>query len=155
MGNRVQAHSLFSDFDVDLFKSGKHYKLYEKFGAHPIEVDGVKGVYFAVFAPSAYKVEVIGSFNFWSGDEHPLFVRWDSSGIWEGFIPDLGVGEMYKYKIYSNHDDRIREKADPYAFKTEMMPKTASVIWKKEYKWKDKKWMTKERLEKNSLDSPK
>lgn len=154
MGNKVQPHSFFSDFDVDLFRGGKHYKLYEKFGAHPTVINGQEGVYFAVWAPSAKSVEVVGSFNFWNGDEHQLFVRWDSSGIWEGFIPNLGVGELYKFRIYSNHDDRIREKADPYAFKTEMMPKTASVIWKKEYQWKDSQWMDKERLEKNNIDAP-
>lgn len=154
MEQKVKSFSLFSDFDVDLFKSGKHYKLYEKFGAHLKEVDGEEGVYFAVYAPSAYKVEVIGDFNDWTGELHQLNVRWDSSGIWEGFIPDVKEGSHYKYQIYSNNDSRIRKKADPYAFKTEMMPKSASIVWKEDYAWKDKNWMTKKRLKANGLEAP-
>jgi 1,4-alpha-glucan branching enzyme len=83
----VIPHSLFTDFDIDLFKSGKHYRLYEKFGSHIMTVDGVKGTYFAVWAPSAKAVSVIGDFNFWIEGDHKLNVRWDESGIWEGFIP--------------------------------------------------------------------
>ena len=86
---QVIAHSLFSDFDIDLFKGGKHYRLYEKLGSHIIEVNGQQGVYFAVWAPSAKAVSVIGDFNGWNAQEHPLNVRWDSSGIWEGFIPGI------------------------------------------------------------------
>ena len=83
----VITYSRFTDFDIDLFKSGKHYRLYEKFGSHVMNIDGVKGTYFAVWAPSAKTVSVIGDFNFWTEKEHQLQVRWDSSGIWEGFIP--------------------------------------------------------------------
>ena len=85
----VQVHSLLTDFDIDLFKSGKHYRLYEKLGSHLIEVDGIKGVYFAVWAPSANSVSVVGDFNYWKDGEHKLNVRWDSSGIWEGFIKGI------------------------------------------------------------------
>ena len=92
-------YSLFTDFDIDLFKSGKHYRLYEKFGSHIANVNGVDGVYFAVWAPSAQMVSVIGDFNYWTEGEHKLSVRWDSSGIWEGFIPGVGKGSKYKYKI--------------------------------------------------------
>lgn len=151
--NKVQTYSLFTDFDIDLFKAGKHYRLYEKLGAHLIEVDGVKGVYFAVWAPSARTVSVIGDFNYWIQGEHPLQVRWDSSGIWEGFIPGIEKGTTYKYKIQSNNGGIITEKADPFAFYCEKPPHTASVIWDLEHKWKDKKWMQ-TRKEHNDLDKP-
>ena len=100
----VKVHSLFSEFDINLFKSGKHYRLYEKFGSHTMEVDGVKGTYFAVWAPAAKAVSVVGDFNFWLEGEHKLNVRWDASGIWEGFIPGVEKGAIYKYKIQSHHD---------------------------------------------------
>ena len=151
---KVTTYSLFTDFDIDLFKSGKHFKLYEKFGSHITTVDGVKGTYFAVWAPSAKLVSVIGDFNHWSAHNHPLNVRWDASGIWEGFIPGVGKGSLYKYKIHSNHNDVITEKADPYARRCEHPPKTASIVWDiDDYKWKDKKWMG-YRKEKNGLDKP-
>jgi 1,4-alpha-glucan branching enzyme len=151
--SKVQTHSLFTDFDIDLFKAGKHFRLYEKLGAHLIEVDGVKGVYFAVWAPSARSVSVIGDFNYWIQGEHQLQVRWDSSGIWEGFIPGIEKGTTYKYKIQSNNDGIITEKADPFAFYCEKPPHTASVIWDLDYKWKDKKWMD-TRVDHNGLDKP-
>lgn len=151
--NKVQTHSLFTDFDIDLFKAGKHFRLYEKLGAHLIEVDGVKGVYFAVWAPSARSVSVIGDFNFWIQGDHQLQVRWDSSGIWEGFIPGIEQGTTYKYKIQSNNGGIITEKADPFAFYCEKPPHTASVIWDLDYKWKDKNWMQ-TRKEHNDLDKP-
>ena len=151
--NKVQTYSLFTDFDIDLFKAGKHFRLYEKLGAHLIEVDGVKGVYFAVWAPSARTVSVIGDFNYWIQGEHQLQVRWDSSGIWEGFIPGIEKGTTYKYKIQSNNGGIITEKADPFAFYCEKPPHTASVIWDLDHKWKDKKWMQ-TRKEHNDLDKP-
>ncbi|MCL4106465.1 UNVERIFIED_CONTAM: hypothetical protein GTU68_030423 [Idotea baltica] len=154
MGTKTIVHSLFTDFDINLFKSGKHFKLYEKFGAHAVTVNKVKGVYFSVYAPAASKVQVVGNFNSWNGEGYELNVRWDSSGIWEGFIPDVKEGELYKFEIHSNNDNRVRKKADPYAFKTELMPLSASIIWSSDYKWKDKKWMTKERVKKNSHDAP-
>ena len=151
--NKVISHSLFTDFDIDLFKSGKHFRLYEKLGAHLISVDGVKGVYFAVWAPSAHSVSVIGDFNFWNDREHQLNVRWDSSGIWEGFIPNVEKGTTYKYKIHSNNNGITTEKADPFAFYCEKPPHTASVVWDLDYKWKDEKWM-KMRQNHNGLDKP-
>ena len=141
MANRVRAYSRFTDDDIYLFKQGKHYRLYEHLGAHPVEMDGEKGVYFAVFAPAAKAVQVIGDFNYWDGHEHNLQVRWDSSGIWEGFIPDAQEGQCYKYRIYSHHNDEQLEKADPFARLAEHPPKTASVIYNQSYKWGDKKWM--------------
>ncbi|TMM29379.1 1,4-alpha-glucan branching protein GlgB [Polaribacter aestuariivivens] len=146
-------HSLFTDFDIDLFKAGKHYRLYEKFGAHITTVNGVEGTYFAVWAPSAKAVSVIGDFNFWQEGEHHLNVRWDGSGIWEGFIPNVGKGAIYKYKIRNSSNNVITEKADPFARRCEHPPKTASVVWEDDYTWNDKKWM-KNRKKNNALDAP-
>ena len=151
--NNVQVYSLFSDFDIELFKAGKHFRLYEKLGSHPITVDGEKGTYFAVWAPSAKAVSVVGDFNFWIEGEHKLNVRWDGSGIWEGFIPGVAPRTIYKYKIQSVNNDVKTEKADPFARRAEHPPKTASVVYEANYKWKDKKWMA-NRSKKNSLDSP-
>jgi 1,4-alpha-glucan branching enzyme len=151
--SKVITHSLFTDFDIDLFKAGKHFRLYEKLGAHLISVDGVDGVYFAVWAPTAHSVSVVGDFNFWTQGEHLLEVRWDSSGIWEGFIPNVKRGTTYKYKIQSNNGGIVTEKADPFAFYCEKPPHTASVVWDLDFKWKDKKWME-TRQNHNGLDKP-
>ncbi|MEB8330401.1 1,4-alpha-glucan branching protein GlgB [Flavobacteriaceae bacterium KMM 6897] len=148
----VLSHSLFSNFDIHLFRSGKHYRLYEKLGSHPMKVNGVEGTYFAVWAPTANAVYVIGDFNFWQQD-HKLNVRWDGSGIWEGFIPGTGKGTLYKYKIHSNNNGMVTEKADPFARSCEHPPKTASVVWEGDYKWKDENWME-HRETKNGLDCP-
>ena len=150
---KVQPHSLFTDFDINLFKAGKHYRLYEKFGSHITTINGIEGTYFAVWAPSAKSVSVIGDFNYWTEGEYELNVRWDESGIWEGFIPLIGKGTLYKYKITSNNNDIKTEKADPYARRCEHPPKTASVIWDDSYSWKDSKWM-KTRKKHNALDAP-
>lgn len=138
----VIAHSLFSDFDVSLFKTGKHFRLYEKFGAHQININGQEGSYFAVFAPSAKAVSVIGNFNFWDGSQHQLNVRWDGSGIWEGFIPDLPNGELYKYRIWSDQVDGHLDKADPFAHFAEHTPKTSSITWGLDYEWNDESWLS-------------
>ncbi|WP_310557529.1 1,4-alpha-glucan branching protein GlgB [Flavobacterium sp.] len=151
--NQLQSHSLFTDFDIDLFKAGKHYRLYEKLGAHSIEVNGVKGVYFAVWAPTAKAVDVVGDFNYWLESENKLQVRWDGSGIWEGFIPNIDRGTTYKYKITSHHNDIKSEKADPFALYCEKPPHTASVVWDLDYKWKDKSWMETRKVT-NALDKP-
>lgn len=151
--NKVISHSLFTDFDIDLFKAGKHFRLYEKLGAHLLTVDGVKGVYFAVWAPTAHSVSVVGDFNYWTQGEHVLEVRWDESGIWEGFIPHLTKGTTYKYKIQSNNNGIVTEKADPFAFYCENPPNTASIVWDLDFKWKDTKWMN-SREKHNGLDQP-
>jgi 1,4-alpha-glucan branching enzyme len=151
--SNVISHSLFTDFDIDLFKAGKHFRLYEKLGSHLTELDGQKGVYFAVWAPSAKAVSVIGDFNYWIEGEHPLNIRWDSSGIWEGFIPGVEKGSKYKYKIHSNHGDVKTEKADPFASRCEHPPNTASIVWDTTYEWRDKSWM-KNRKDINRLDKP-
>ena len=150
---KTKAFSLFTDFDINLFKAGKHYRLYEKFGSHITTLDGEEGTYFAVWAPSAKAVSVTGDFNFWLEGDHHLNVRWDGSGIWEGFIPNVKKGSVYKYKIQSSENDVITEKADPFARRCEHPPKTASVVWEDEYKWQDKKWM-KNRKKNNALDAP-
>ncbi|MBX2846144.1 MAG: 1,4-alpha-glucan branching enzyme, partial [Saprospiraceae bacterium] len=149
----VKPYSLLTDFDIELFKAGKHYKLYEKLGAHVIEVDGEVGTYFAVWAPSAKRVSVIGEFNFWLDGDHPLNVRWDGSGIWEGFIPGVQKGTTYKYKIHSHHNNTSTEKADPFALHSEHPPQTASVVWDTDYTWNDGAWMG-YRKDKNGLDKP-
>ncbi|WP_299528741.1 1,4-alpha-glucan branching protein GlgB [Ulvibacterium sp.] len=149
----VIPHSLFTDFDINLFKAGKHYRLYEKLGSHPMELDGQKGTYFAVWAPTAKSLSVVGDFNYWIEGDHKLFVRWDESGIWEGFIPGVDQGSLYKYKIHSHNNDIKTEKADPFARYCQHPPNTASVVWEDDYKWKDKKWMG-YRADKNGLDRP-
>ncbi len=151
--SNVRVYSRFSDFDIDLFKAGKHFRLYEKLGSHPMTVDGEEGTYFAVWAPSAKTVSVVGDFNFWIEGDHRLNVRWDGSGIWEGFIPGVSAGTIYKYKIQSSNNNAKLEKADPFARRAEHPPKTASVVYEADYKWKDKKWM-KSRSAKNALDAP-
>ncbi|HEY2582845.1 MAG TPA: 1,4-alpha-glucan branching protein GlgB, partial [Mucilaginibacter sp.] len=136
----VESYSRFTDFDIALFKSGKHYKLYEKFGSHVIEFDGVIGTYFAVWAPNAQYVSVIANFNGWNHGSHPLYVRWDGSGIWEGFIPNTGDGETYKYYIKSSTGEDL-EKSDPFALRWEVAPHTASIVADTYYEWKDGDWM--------------
>ncbi len=151
--NVVHGPSLFTEKDIYLFKQGSHFKLYEKFGSHKMTVDGVVGTYFAVWAPNAESVSVIGDFNFWDKKAHPLGVRWDSSGIWEGFIPDLGKGETYKYSIVSKHGHEKLEKGDPYARHWETPPRTASKVWDVDYEWRDHDWM-KDRHKHNALNAP-
>ncbi|WP_405565446.1 1,4-alpha-glucan branching protein GlgB [Polaribacter sp. Asnod6-C07] len=150
---KVKVHSLFTEFDINLFKAGNHYRLYEKFGSHITTLDNENGTYFAVWAPSAKSVSVIGDFNFWQESDHQLNVRWDGSGIWEGFIPSIGKGTKYKYKIQSSHNNVTTEKADPFARRCEHPPRTASEVWSDDYKWQDKKWM-KNRKKNNALDAP-
>ncbi|RCW92553.1 1,4-alpha-glucan branching protein GlgB [Winogradskyella arenosi] len=150
---KVIVHSRFTEFDINLFKLGKHYRLYEKFGSHITTLEGVKGTYFAVWAPSAKQVSVVGDFNFWNEEEHPLNVRWDSSGIWEGFIPNVGKGSIYKYKIHSHNNGIVTEKADPYARRCEHNPSTGSIVWEDDYQWQDNTWL-KKRAKHNALDAP-
>jgi len=151
--NKTTSASLITDHDIYLFKEGNHFKLYEKLGAHPDTVDGAVGTHFALWAPNAKKVSVIGNFNHWDRNKHPLAPRWDSSGIWEGFIPHVGKGELYKFYIVSNHHYYQVEKQDPFAIFNEVAPKTASIIWDLDYSWEDGAWM-KERYKYNSLEAP-
>ncbi|MFH0825084.1 MAG: 1,4-alpha-glucan branching protein GlgB [Pseudomonadota bacterium] len=132
--------SLLTDDDLFLFNEGSHFRLYEKLGAHPATVNGVNGTYFAVWAPNANRVTVIGDFNHWNREKHYLSPR-GSSGIWEGFIPGIGKGACYKYYISSQYHAFEAEKADPFGFYTEEPPKTGSVVWEPEYRWGDEEWL--------------
>lgn len=152
MSQPVEVYSLFTNYDVSLFRAGKLYKLYEKFGSHVLTVSHVEGVYFSVWAPNARKVSVIGNFNGWNPHSHSLFVRWDGSGIWEGFIPKIGNGEVYKYHIEANSGE-ILEKGDPYALQWEVPPSTASVVSTNWYEWDDEDWMQ-QRYVNNGLNQP-
>ena len=145
--------SLFSDHDIYLFKEGNHFRLYEKMGSHVTHFDGVKGTYFAVWAPNAAAVSVMGDFNGWDTQTHPLGCRWDSSGIWEGFIPGVDQGAHYKYWIKSKENGHQVNKRDPYAFSNELPPQSASVVWDLTYPWSDQQWME-NRYKKNSLHAP-
>ncbi|MCW3168963.1 1,4-alpha-glucan branching protein GlgB [Chryseobacterium sp. 09-1422] len=149
--NSVKTYTLFTDHDIYLFKEGKHYRLYEKFGAHSVEKDGVQGVYFSVWAPNAKKVSVIGNFNNWNHQDHILFPRWDGSGIWEGFIAGLTWGTLYKYAIESL--GTILEKSDPYALSWEQNLQAASLVSTNWYEWTDQEWQEK-RWKNNSLEAP-
>jgi 1,4-alpha-glucan branching enzyme len=144
--------SLLTADDLYLFNEGSHYRLYEKLGAHPLTVDGVPGTYFAVWAPNAREVSVIGDFNGWKRGRHPLRPR-ESSGIWEGFLGGVGAGAPYKYFIVSYQNGYTVEKADPFAFFGETPPKTASIVRDIDYAWGDGEWMEKRRGS-NALDGP-
>ena len=146
--------STLSQMDIYLFKQGSYTKMYEKFGAHPMTHEGKKGVHFAVWAPNAKSVCVRGDFNDYKIDAHPLQLRSDDSGIWEGFIEDIAIGLTYKYHIVSLFHNIVHEKSDPFAFYSEVAPKSASRIYELDnYKWNDKKWMEK-RYKNNACDSP-
>ena len=142
--------SLLTDFDIHLFKTGKHFRLYEKMGAHAASHDGKIGTFFAVWAPNATEVSLIGNFNHWQKGSYKLHPRWDESGIWEGFFTGIHKGEAYKYSITS-HSGEILEKADPFAFYAEVPPKTASVVWEPSHTWTDQEWQQKKR---NQADKP-
>ena len=137
--------------DISLFNEGKHYSIYEKMGAHPMTVDGVEGVLFAVWAPNADRVSVVGNFNNWDGRRHPMR-KLDYSGIYELFIPGKLVGEIYKYEIKAK-SGQVFMKSDPYAFSSEVRPANASRIVDISYKWKDAAWMEK-REDKNTDEQP-
>ncbi len=143
---------VLTDFDLHLIGEGTHYNLYEKLGARVMEVNTVKGVHFAVWAPNAKRVSVIGDFNRWDGRRHPMRVL-GSSGIWEIFIPGLNEGALYKYEI-KTEKKQVLTKADPYAFFAEIRPKSASVVCDiNTYQWRDARWL-KNRSERNWLESP-
>jgi 1,4-alpha-glucan branching enzyme len=132
------------ELDLHLFAQGEHHKIYEKLGAHPMEVNSVRGVYFAVWAPNARNVSVIGNFNVWHGGKHQMRVL-GSSGIWELFIPGIGVGEVYKYEV-KDRSGNIFEKSDPYGFQFEVRPNTGSIVADiNKHKWADEEWMERRR----------
>lgn len=144
---------LFTDKDALLFKQGSHVRLYEKLGAHPLTHDGTEGTFFAVWAPNARSVTVIGEFNKWNKKSHPLKQRTDGTGIWEGFIPGIGQGALYKFHIVSRQNRYATDRGDPFARSGEQPPGTSSIVWDLAYTWGDNEWM-KTRHEANSLQSP-
>lgn len=148
----VWNYSLFTEEAIRNFQNGTHYSLYEYFGNKQIEVLETKGTYFAVWAPNATYISVTGYFNNWDKTSHPLKVRLDNSGIWEGFIPNVLEGEAYKYHIHGFNGIKL-DKGDPFAHFWEKRPFTASITWQTNYEWKDQEWM-KNRKNKNSLKSP-
>ena len=148
----VWNYSLFTDEDVHNFQNGTHYSLYTLFGNKQIEVSGKKGTYFAVWAPNATAVYVKGNFNDWNNETHLLKVRQDSSGIWEGFVPGIHQGEVYKYHIHGYKGVKL-DKGDPFANYWELRPLTASITWQTNYAWKDAKWIEQRKI-KNRTDQP-
>ena len=145
--------STLKDQDIYLFKEGNNFRLYEKLGSHRMTVAGQKGIHFAVWAPHAAEVSVTGDFNEWDTVSHPLKVRVDETGIWEGFIPGIGKDVLYKYHIVSRYKGYQADKGDPFAFLWQIAPKTASVVSDLDYDWQDADWM-KNRGKNNSLSSP-
>ncbi|HUQ97509.1 MAG TPA: 1,4-alpha-glucan branching protein GlgB, partial [Chitinophagaceae bacterium] len=148
----VWNYSILYDDDIATFQAGTHYALYKKFGSKPLTVLGKEGFHFTVWAPNATKVSVIGDFNQWNGASHLLEPRWDKSGIWEGFIPGIKQGALYKYNIVG-FEDRVTEKGDPFAHYWEKRPATSSITWQFQYDWQDAAWM-KSRAAHNALDAP-
>ncbi|PYQ34490.1 MAG: 1,4-alpha-glucan branching enzyme [Acidobacteria bacterium] len=147
-----QATSLLSDWDYHLFNEGSHHRLWEKLGAHVMEREGVRGTMFAVWAPNAESVSVMGDFNGWNRDAHRLESR-GPSGIWEAFVSGVGKGSKYKYHIRSRHNGYRVDKADPVGIHAETPPHTASIVWDLDYDWQDEEWM-RVRAQRNSFTAP-
>jgi 1,4-alpha-glucan branching enzyme len=139
--------------DIYLFKEGAFFRAYEKLGAHPQIVGGRAGTQFAVWAPNAEAVSVVGDFNDWDRQRHALMPRWDQSGIWELFVPDVGAGAVYKYHVRSRDNAYSVDKSDPFAFRCEVPPRTASVVWELSYQWHELEWL-RNRTRLNALDAP-
>jgi 1,4-alpha-glucan branching enzyme len=152
-GQVAQAALLLTDYDLHLFNEGTHTHLHHKLGAHPLELNGTPGTRFAVWAPNAEAVSVIGDFNGWQPATTWLESR-DSSGIWEGFVPGLGQGALYKYAVRPRGSGHWLEKSDPFGFAAELRPKTASIVWDlSTYRWQDDAWLA-ERAHRQALDAP-
>jgi 1,4-alpha-glucan branching enzyme len=144
---------VLSDFDLHLLGEGTHYRNYERLGAHIRTHEGFRGVHFAVWAPNAQRVSVVGNFNHWDGRRHPMRSR-GATGVWELFVPDLVQGEVYKYELRSRHLGYLVEKSDPYGFAAEMRPRTASIVWDvSHFQWCDREWLA-SRAERQALDKP-
>ncbi|MFO8033641.1 MAG: 1,4-alpha-glucan branching protein GlgB [Candidatus Bipolaricaulota bacterium] len=152
LGPMEHGFTLLSEEDLYLFNKGNHVCLYQVLGAHPVSWDGTEGVQFAVWAPNAVEVSVVGDFNGWDRLAHPLDSR-GPSGVWEGFVPGVAVGALYKFHIRSQHQAYRVNKADPLGFQHEVPPGTASVVRDLSYTWGDGAWMA-ERRSKNALGSP-
>jgi 1,4-alpha-glucan branching enzyme len=148
----VWNYSLFNEEVVRNFRQGTCYDAYLYFGNHTRTVLGRQGTYLAVWAPNATSVSVIGDFNRWDREAHPLFVRLDQSGIWEGFLPDMQRGDVYKYHIVGQQGVRL-DKGDPFAQHWEHKPRTGSIAWNASYEWGDQGWMARRKAS-NALDAP-
>ena len=144
---------MLTDHDIYLFKEGTHARLYDKFGCHLGQRDGVAGAHFSVWAPNAQRVSAIGDWNGWNASANPLQVRADGSGVWEGFAAGVAHGQAYKYFIESRVGGYQVQKADPFAFFAEAPPRTGSRAWRLDYAWGDAAWMA-TRREANALDAP-
>jgi 1,4-alpha-glucan branching enzyme len=132
---------ILTDFDLHLISEGTHYHTYEKLGAHPCSIDGTGGTSFVLWAPNAERISVIGDFNDWKPDANPMTSDGDS-GVWECFVPGIGIGALYKYRLYSKYKEYRVDKADPYGFAAEIRPQTASKVWDlTRYQWNDSAWM--------------
>jgi 1,4-alpha-glucan branching enzyme len=151
MGSHETA-SLLTENDLYLFNEGSHFRLYDKLGAHVVNHEGISGTQFAVWAPNAAQVFVMGDFNGWDKHSNPLRPN-GQSGIWEGFFPGIGNGTLYKYHIVSRFNDYRVDKTDPFSIFNEIPPKTASIVWNLDYQWSDQEWMT-SRRQRNALDKP-
>ena len=139
--NATAKNPFLEEFDYYLFGQGDHHRIYEKMGAHLVEVDGVSGVYFATWAPNAHEVAVVGNFNNWNHEANKM--RRTEVGIWELFIPGMNVGDLYKYSV-KNHHHYCVYKTDPYGYQQEIRPATASVVADlSTYTWKDQEWIDK------------
>ncbi len=151
--NNVLSHSLFSKQDLYLFREGTHRRLYEKLGSHLIEAGGKRGAHFGVWAPNAEQVSVVGDFNEWNPESHRLGMPMEDSGLWEGFIPDVSQGQLYKYHIVGRGGLQVPDKLDPFSFHCEISPGTASIVWDLASEWNDLEWME-SRREREKLSSP-
>ena len=141
-----------TDLDMYLLGEGTNYRAYHKMGAHPLTIDGIEGVHFAVWAPNAVRVSVVGWFNNWDGRIHPLQQR-GGSGLWELFMPHLKPGDLYKFEV-KGHKAFLAQKADPYAFASELRPRSASMVWDiAKYEWQDADWLA-ARAQKHWLEEP-
>jgi 1,4-alpha-glucan branching enzyme len=148
----VWNYSLLTEADIENFQQGTHYSMYRLLGNKQLDVLQTQGTYFSVWAPNATFVSVVGHFNQWDKQSHPLFVRLDHSGIWEGFIPGVLKGETYKYHIHG-FKGATMDKGDPYAHYWEKRPHTASIVWDVNYQWQDDEWM-RTRAAANALNAP-
>lgn len=148
----LHGYTHLSEDDIYLFNEGNHFNLYDKLGARMMRLKGTDGVHFAVWAPNASAVSIVGDFNEWDIKSHPLKPR-GSSGIWEGFCTGLTRGSLYKYHIQSRHHGFKVAKTDPFALHCETPPRTASIVWEMDYDWNDRDWME-NRGARNTLNSP-
>jgi 1,4-alpha-glucan branching enzyme len=146
------AEAVISDYDLYLFGEGKHTRIYEKLGAHPATVDGTEGFHFAVWAPSASRVNVVGDFNAWDGRAHAMRPL-AASGIWTAFVPAVTIGQRYKFEVFTRQGTRVL-KSDPYGFAFELPPASASVICDRSYTWKDGQWMRERAARDSSFKGP-